>query len=93
MIRIILTLRSYGQIGLAFVGDKGVHKKMDGVIEIGLKTNTFNIYFKTGTGEWFYFEYRPGNLGLVSSYDEYNKIVASMTSVPPDKRKNHGREW
>ena len=85
-----LTLRSYGQIGLSFVGDKGVHKKMDGAIEIGLKTNTFNIYFKTGTGEWFYFEYRPGNLGLVSSYDEYNKIVAGMTAVPPDKRKITG---
>jgi len=52
-----LTLRSYGKIGVAFVGDKGIHKKLDGYIEIGLKNNNFNIYLKTGANEWFFFEY------------------------------------
>ena len=85
-----LTLRSYGKIGVAYVGDKGVHKKLDGYIEIGLKNNNFNIYLKTGANEWFYFEYKPNSLGLISSYDDYNKIVGTMIMSPPDKRKITG---
>ncbi|MGK4455970.1 hypothetical protein, partial [Klebsiella pneumoniae] len=50
-----LTMRSYGKIGLAFVGDKGIHKRLDGFIEVGLKNNNCNIYLKTGANEWFYF--------------------------------------
>jgi hypothetical protein len=87
-----LTLRSYGKIGVSYIGEKGIHKRVDGVIEVGLKSNTFNIYLKTGANEWFFFEYRPGTLGLVSSYDDYNRIVASMTAVAPDKRKITGEK-
>ncbi|MCW3127642.1 MAG: hypothetical protein JWO03_3300 [Bacteroidetes bacterium] len=87
-----LTLRSYGKMALSFVGDKGIHKRLDGIIEIGLKSNSFNIYLKTGAGEWFFWEYRPGSLGLISSYDDYNRIIASMTAAAPDKRKITGEK-
>lgn len=87
-----LTLRSYGKIGIAFIGDKGIHKKLDGFIEIGLKNNNFNIYLKTGANEWFYFEYKPNNLGMVSSYDDYNRIIGTMIMTPSEKRKITGEK-
>jgi hypothetical protein len=85
-----LTLRSYGKIGVAFVGDKGIHKRLDGYIEIGLKNNNFNIYLKTGANEWFFFEYKPGSLGLMSSYDDYTRIIGTIIMTPSDKRKITG---
>lgn len=85
-----LTLRSYGRFNLSYIGEKAIHKRLEGFIEVGLKSNTFNIYLKTGANEWFFFEYRPGTLGLISSYDDYNRIVATMTAAPPDKRKITG---
>jgi hypothetical protein len=85
-----LTIRSYGKIGLAMVGEKSINKRLEGYIEIGLKSNSFNIYLKTGANEWFFFEYRPGNLGLISSYDDYNRMVGVMTQSPPEKRKVTG---
>jgi hypothetical protein len=85
-----LTLRSYGKIGVAFVGEKGIHKKLDGYIEVGLKNNNLNIYLKTGANEWFYIEYKPGNLGLISSYEDYTRIVGTIIMTPPDKRKMTG---
>ena len=90
-----LTLRSYGKIGVAFVGDKGIHKKLDGYIEIGLKNNNFNIYLKTGANEWFFFEYKPNSLGLISSYDDYTRIVGTMIMTPAEKRKINGdkNQW
>ncbi|MBS1686477.1 MAG: brain acid soluble protein 1, partial [Bacteroidetes bacterium] len=87
-----LTLRSYGRFNLSFIGEKPIHKRIEGFIEVGLKANTFNIYLKTGSNEWFFFEYRPGSLGLISSYDDYNRIVATMTAAPPDKRKITGEK-
>ena len=94
-IRDSLTLRSYGKIGVAFVGDKGIHKKLDGYIEIGLKNNNFNIYLKTGANEWFFFEYKPNSLGLISSYDDYTRIVGTMIMTPAEKRKITGdkNQW
>ncbi len=85
-----LTLRSYGKIGLAFAGDKGIHKRLDGFIEVGLKNNNINIYLKTGANEWFYYEYKPGSLGLVSSYDDYNRLVGTVIATPAEKRKITG---
>ncbi|MFN8277668.1 MAG: hypothetical protein U0T84_09300 [Chitinophagales bacterium] len=84
-----VTLRSFGKIGLAFVGEKGIHKRLDGYIEIGLHPGQdyFNIYLKTGANEWFFFEYHPGNLGILSSYDDVNRMIASL---PPDKRRVTG---
>ncbi|MFN8310710.1 MAG: hypothetical protein U0T73_12175 [Chitinophagales bacterium] len=84
-----VTLRSYGKIGLSFVGEKAIHKKLDGYIEIGLHPGQdyFNIYLKTGANEWFYFEYKPNNLGILSSYDDVNRIIAS---IPNEKRRVTG---
>lgn len=80
------TFRSVGKIGLSFVGDRGIHKKLDGYIEIAPRNSNgdyFNIYLKTANGEWFYFNYLSNRLGMVSSYDEFNRTIGA---VAPEKR-------
>jgi hypothetical protein len=80
------TFRSYGKFGLSFIGQRAIHKRVEGYIEIGPRQGQdyFNIYIKTGAGEWFYFEYKPGILGLLSSYDDF---IRTIGAVPSDKRK------
>jgi hypothetical protein len=80
------TFRSYGKIGVSFIGERAIHKKLEGYIEIGPRQGAdyFNIYIKTGNNEWYYFEYKPGLLGMVSSYDDFNRTIGA---VAPDKRK------
>jgi len=84
-----ISLRSVGKIGVALVGKKVINKKLEGTIEIQYKggADAFTIYLQTGTKGWFYFEYRPGALGVLSSYDDINKLITSLT---PDKRKIKG---
>jgi hypothetical protein len=81
-----MTLRSVGKLGLAYVGDKAIGKKLDGWIEVSYRNgqDLFAIYLKTGMSEWFYFEYRPGMLGVLSSYDD---IISIIGNTDPDKRK------
>lgn len=82
-------LRSTGKIGVAMVGKKVINKKLDGYIEVQYKGgyDVITIYLQTGTKDWFYFEYRPGTLGLLSSYDDYNNMIGA---VAPEKRKIKG---
>jgi hypothetical protein len=84
-----VTLRSVGKIGVAFVGKKAIHKKLEGWMEFGYRNgmDVFSIYLKTGTNEWIYFEYRPGTLGILSSYDQ---IVSQIGITSPEKRKIKG---
>ncbi len=81
-----ISLRSEGKIGVSFLGKKVINKKLEGYIEYQYKggTDIFTIYLETGTKGWFFFEYRPGMLSIVSSYDEINN---SIGAVAPDKRK------
>lgn len=82
-------LRSVGKIGVAMVGKKVVNKKLEGYIEIQYKGgyDVFSIYLQMGTKEWFYFEYHPGTLGVLSSYADFNNLLGA---VAPDKRKIKG---
>lgn len=84
-----LSLRSVGKVGVAMVGKKAINKKLDGYIEFQYKEggDVMTIYLQTGTKDWFFFEYKPGTLNILSSYDDVNKII---TATAPDKRKIKG---
>jgi len=84
-----VSLRSVGKIGVAMVGKKTINKKLEGYIEIQYKggNDVFTIYLQTGTKGWIYFEYRPGALGILSSYDDINNALKALA---PDKRKIKG---
>lgn len=84
-----ISLRSVGKIGVAMVGKKVVNKKLDGYIEIQYRggADVFIIYLKTGTNDWVYMEYRPGTLGVLTSYDDINNGIGA---IAPEKRKIQG---
>ncbi len=84
-----IALHSVGKIGLAMIGKKVINKKLDGYIEFQYKggADVFTIYLVTGTKDWLYLEYRPGTLGVLSSYEDVNKGIGA---VAPDKRKITG---
>lgn len=84
-----VTLRSTSKLGVAMLGKKAVNKKIDGYIEFQYKLggDAVTIYLQNATKDWFYFEYRPGVLSILSSYDDVNKLI---TSVAPEKRRVKG---
>ncbi|MBL0310642.1 MAG: hypothetical protein IPP77_13510 [Bacteroidetes bacterium] len=84
-----LSLRSVGKLGVAMIGKKVINKKLEGYIEFQYKEggDVLTIYLQTGTKDWFYFEYRPGTLNILSSYNDVNKLI---TATSPDKRKIKG---
>ena len=84
-----ISLRSVGKIGVAMIGKKVINKKLEGYIEVQYKggNDVFTIYLQTGTKGWIYFEYRPGDLGILSSYDDINN---NLKALAPDKRKIKG---
>lgn len=80
-----IALHSVGKIGVAMVGKKVVNKKLDGYIELAYRggVDVFTIYLMTGTRDWIYFEYTPGTLSLLTSYDDINN---SIGAIAPEKR-------
>ncbi|MCS6819558.1 MAG: hypothetical protein NZ522_06350, partial [Chitinophagales bacterium] len=74
------TLRSVGKLGLAMAGERAIHKKVDGSIEISMVPGDEHIfiYIRTGTGEWFFLEYRNGIYGLLSSYDVFTTLIGPL---------------
>jgi len=84
-----VALRSVGKIGVAMLGKKPINKKLEGYVEIQYKggADLLTIYLKTGTNDWFFFEYRPGTLGVLTTYDDINTMIGA---TPPDKRRVKG---
>ncbi len=84
-----ISLRSVGKIGLAMIGKKVINKKLEGYIEFQYKggADIMTIYLKTGTNDWLFLEYRPGTLGVLSSYDDVN---TALGTIAPEKRKITG---
>ncbi len=84
-----ISLRSVGKIGLAMIGKKAINKKLDGFIEFQYKggADVLTIYLVTGTKDWIYLEYRPGTLGVLTSYDDINNAIGA---IAPEKRKITG---
>ena len=84
-----VSLRSVSKIGVAMIGKKAINKKLEGYIEFQYKggADVFIIYLQTGTKDWVYFEYHPGTLGVLSSYDDIN---TGLGAIAPDKRRITG---
>ncbi|TVR80889.1 MAG: hypothetical protein EA412_04215 [Chitinophagaceae bacterium] len=80
------TYKSKGPIGIGFVGDKGVHKMVDGFIEFGFRRvgDFFNMYFELGPDDWYFITYNNYTLQIISSRDDFNKLLAS---IRPDRRE------
>lgn len=78
--------RSVGPFTLSFVGETGVHKKLTGYVELGMRKNNdfFNIYIESSFDDYYYISYKNNTLQMVSSKEEFNKLLAAIEA---DKRK------
>jgi len=69
---------STGPIGISNIGDVDINALVNGYVEIVQSHSTGNelhIYLDLSPGNWYYFVYRNGQLGMVSSDEEVNRMV------------------
>lgn len=74
--------KSKGQFNLTFVGERAVHKRVSGYIQLGhrMGSDYFNIYLKTSLGDWIFINFDGGvtDVQMVSSYEDINRILQSL---------------
>ncbi len=69
---------STGPIGVSNMGDVDINALVNGYVEIVQSHSTGNelhIYLDLAPEKWYYFIYRNGQLGMVSSDEEVNRLV------------------
>lgn len=78
--------RSVGPIGVAYIGETPIMKMLKGTIEIGQRRHNdfFNIYIESSFGDWYYLSYQNNTLQLISSKEDFNKLLAA---IPVAKRQ------
>ena len=69
---------------LVFMG-KPVVQKINAFVEIGPRAGKdfVNIYLQTSSGDWFFFRYMGGELGIATSDDKFNSFLAA---TKPERR-------
>lgn len=69
---------STGPLGISNVGDVDINALVNGYMEVVQSHSTGNelhIYLDLSPANWYYFVYRNGQLGMVSSDEEVNRLV------------------
>lgn len=81
--------RSEGKFGLAFVGEKGVHKMISGYLEFGhrMGSDYMNIYLQTSYNDYVYITYTTTLMEVASSFTD---VVGAVNAIDPSKRKIKG---
>ncbi|MEZ4978145.1 MAG: hypothetical protein R2772_02510 [Chitinophagales bacterium] len=81
--------RSKGKFGLAFVGEKAIHKKINGYLEFGhrMGSDYMNIYLKTSFNDYVFISFTTTLMEISSSFDD---VIASINAVDVTKRKIKG---
>jgi len=74
--------KSKGKFSLSFIGDKAIHKRIKGYVELGhrMGSDYFNIYLTTTLGDWVYISFDGGatNVQVISSYEDINLLIESL---------------
>lgn len=81
--------RSEGKIGLSFIGERGIHKQIEGWLEFGHRfgADYFNIYLKTSFNDYLFITFSGTNMEVYSTFDDVKKMVST---VDGKKRKIMG---
>lgn len=77
--------RSYGPIGIGFIGKEAISRQVKGYFEIQRRkgNDVFNLYLESDNASWWYFNYSRGILQSISSDNKFNDVINNMK---PDKR-------
>ncbi|HXH19019.1 MAG TPA: hypothetical protein VNJ07_08035, partial [Chitinophagales bacterium] len=84
--------RSAGPLSLSFIGSKGIHKKVNGYVELGYRRNNdfFNIYFELSDSSWYFLSFSNKTLQLLSGNKNFNMLLASI--VPHNRNEELANE-
>lgn len=77
--RVTNAYNSVGKIGISNIGDVDINAKTNGYIEIVKSPQTgdeIHIMIEISPASWYYFTYKSGQLGVTSSDEEINKLLA-----------------
>ncbi len=85
--------RYKGFIGITSVDKYQVNKMVFGLIELNKKRNgdELSIYFEPSDDSWFYFNYKRGMLGAVSSHDDFNAQIRDTKDDNRTKKAEKGK--
>ncbi len=74
------SFRSYGKIGIGFIGPQPINVYVDGQIEIQRRRSgdMIDIYLKADQSTWYYFSYIRGNMMTQSGNNAYNSLIANI---------------
>lgn len=75
---------SQGPIGVANLGRNNINAQMEGVLEIrrSVDGDEFSLFLQASPDVWYYFDYKLGELGVVSSQVDFNdQITAKSKNV------------
>ena len=72
------TWKSFDKAGLAVMGKRAVSQKINCFMEIGYRGSKdfINLYLETSSGDWYFFRYFEGQMGIVSSQQVFNDNLA-----------------
>jgi len=80
-----LSYKSFGSIGVGYVGKEPVGRMVRGYVEIARKRSgdVFNFYLELDGNTYFFFNYQRGVMQAISSDIKFNDMINNMK---PDKR-------
>lgn len=80
------TFHTTGPIGIASMDKKQIFKYVTGKIEIEKRktADVMRFYLEIDRGLWYYFEYKLGQLTVISGDPDFNKII---TDLKDDKKQ------
>jgi hypothetical protein len=82
---------SEGPVGISNLGDVDINALVNGYVEIVQSHSTgneVNVYLDLSANSWYYFVYRNGQLGIVSSDEEVNKMLNTSGGKEKEKGVN-----
>ncbi len=81
------SFKSFGKLGISNVGNKQIHKYVNGKVELIKKRSgdILTIYIEVDRNNWYFFTYTRGIMQAISSNQDFN---IAITEEKPDKRKS-----
>lgn len=78
---------SVGALGIGFIGEKQINKKIKGYLELVSKDedDILNLYIEPSNGLWYFFSYQDGIMQAISSNEQFNETIKL---IKPKKRKS-----
>jgi hypothetical protein len=78
--------RSVGKLGISNIGATDINAKVNGLVEIrknSIMGDEMYVFLELSPENWYYMGYKDGQMGLISSDDNFNALITAKA----DKKK------